>query len=61
MPFRVERIDVDVNGSNKKKYRLFNTKKKTYVNKQFNSVRTALNAARLYENYRGEVKRRFYK
>jgi len=45
----------------KKKYRLFNTKKKVYVNKQFNSVKTALNAARLYENYRGEINRRFSK
>ena len=57
MSYRVERIEVE----GKRKYRLFNTKKKIYVNKQFNSVRTALNAARLYENYRGEVKRRFYK
>lgn len=54
MPYRVERIDVD----GKKKYRLFNTKKKTYVNKQFNSVRSALNAVRIYENYRGEIRRR---
>lgn len=47
MPYQIKKVG--------KKYKLYNIKKKEYVNKEFNSKETAISAGKNYMRYRKET------
>ena len=47
MPYLVKKVD--------DKYKLYNIKKKEFVNKEFNSKQTAISAGKNYMKYRKEI------
>ena len=46
MPYEVKKVG--------EKYKLYNIKKKKFVNKKFNTKASAVSAGKNYGNYRGE-------
>lgn len=47
MPYQIKKVG--------KKYKLYNIKKKEYVNKEFNSKESAISAGKNYMRYRKET------